>query len=77
LRIRAESDLPQNCDVVYQMDMAAHFWRSSAPLITTIEKLFSEDLARGNGFLRQGNRILRIKLGRRVPFTEAPHPRFA
>jgi len=51
--------------------MPAHFRRSAAPLITTIQKLFSEDLARGNDFLRQENKILRSKLGKRVPLTEA------
>jgi hypothetical protein len=39
----------------------------AAPLITRIQKLFSEDLAKENDFLYQENRILRNKLGRRVP----------
>jgi len=51
--------------------MAAKFQRSAAPLITTIQKLFSEDLAKENDFLRQENKILRSKLGKRVPLTEA------
>jgi len=51
--------------------MAANFRRSAAPLITTIQKLFSEDLAKENDFLRQENKILRSKLGNRVPLTEA------
>jgi putative transposase len=51
--------------------MTANLRRSAAPLITTIQKLFSEDLAKENDFLRQENKILRSKLGRRVPLTEA------
>ena len=51
--------------------MATNLRRSAAPLITTIQKLFSEDLAKENDFLRQENKILRSKLGRRVPLTEA------
>ena len=51
--------------------MIANLRRSAAPLITTIQRLFSEDLAKENDFLRQENRILRSKLGRRVPLTEA------
>jgi len=45
--------------------------RSAPPLITTIQKLFSEDLAKENDFLRQESKILRSKLGKRVPLTEA------
>jgi regulator of replication initiation timing len=45
--------------------------RTAAPLITTIQKLFSEDLAKENDFLRQENKLLRSKLGKRVPLTEA------
>ena len=33
----------QRCDCVYRLDMAANFRRSAAPLITTIQKLFSDD----------------------------------
>jgi len=51
--------------------MAIDFRRSAVPLITTIQKLFSEDLAKENDFLRQENKILRSKLGKRVPLTEA------
>src|SRR5258706_7879356 len=51
--------------------MATNFRRSAAPLITAIQKLFSEDLAKENDFLRQENKILRGKLGKRVPLTEA------
>ena len=51
--------------------MITNFRRSAAPLITTIQKLFSEDLAKENDFLRQENKILRSKLGKRVPLTEA------
>jgi len=35
------------------MAMAANFRRSAAPLITTVQRLFSEDLAKENDFLRQ------------------------
>src|SRR6266478_6588935 len=49
--------------------MTANLRRSAAPLITTIQRLFSEDLAKENDFLRQENRILRSKLGKRVPLT--------
>ena len=51
--------------------MTADLRRSAAPLITTIQRLFSEDLAKENDFRRQENRILRSKLGRRAPLTEA------
>jgi putative transposase len=51
--------------------MTANFRCSAAPLITTIQKLFSEDLAHENDFLRQENKILRSKLGKRVLLTEA------
>jgi regulator of replication initiation timing len=44
--------------------------RTAAPLITRIQKLFSEDLAKENDFLRQENKILRSKLGKRVPLTD-------
>src|ERR1017187_7969994 len=50
--------------------MTANFRLSAAPLITTIQKLFSEDLAKENDFLRQENKILRSKLSKRVPLTE-------
>ena|ERR1017187_5790289 len=50
--------------------MIANLRRSAVPLITTIQKLFSEDLAKENDFLRQENKILRSKLGKRVPLTE-------
>jgi hypothetical protein len=53
------------------MAMSANFRRSAAPLITTIQKRFSEDLAMENDFLRQENKILRSKLGKQVPLTEA------
>src|SRR6266853_5290479 len=51
--------------------MTANFRRSAAPLITTIQKLFSEDLAKENDVLRQENRIPRSELGKRVPLTES------
>ena len=44
---------------------------TAVPLITRIQQLFSEDLAKENDFLRQENLILRRKLGKRVPLTEA------
>jgi regulator of replication initiation timing len=47
--------------------MKSRIYRSAAPLITRIRKLFSEDLAQENDFLRQENKILRSKLGKRVP----------
>ena len=50
--------------------MKSRFYRTAAPLITRIRKLFSEDLAKENDFLRQENKILRSKLGKRVPLTE-------
>jgi putative transposase len=53
------------------MVMAANFRRSATPLITVIQKLFSEDLAKENDFLCQENKILRSKLGKRVPLNEA------
>jgi hypothetical protein len=50
--------------------MNSRFYRTAAPLITRIQKLFSEDLAKENDFLRRENKILRSKLGKRVPLTE-------
>ena len=50
--------------------MKSRFYRTAAPLITRIRKLFSEDLAKENDFLRQENKILRSKLCKRVPLTE-------
>jgi hypothetical protein len=50
--------------------MKSRIDRTAAPLITKIQKLFSHDLARENDFLRQENKILRSKLGKRVPLTE-------
>ena len=44
---------------------------SDHPLIAKVHKLFSQDLALENDYLRQENRILRSKLGARVPLTEA------
>jgi len=44
---------------------------STNPLIAKVHQLFSQDLALENDFLRQENRILRSKLGTRVPLTEA------
>jgi hypothetical protein len=44
---------------------------SANPLVARIQRLFSHDLALENDYLRQENRILRSKLGGRVPLTEA------
>ena len=43
----------------------------AAPLIARIQKFFSGDLAKENDSLRQENKILRSKLGNRVPLTES------
>ncbi len=43
---------------------------SAEPLLTQIRQLFRNDLALENDFLRQENRILRSKLGKRVPLTD-------
>ena len=51
--------------------MVTKFRPSTAPLIATIQKVFSKDLAKENDFLRQENRILRSKLGNRVRLTES------
>jgi hypothetical protein len=44
---------------------------SANPLIAKVQQLFSRDLAIENDYLRQENKILRSKLGIRVPLTEA------
>src|ERR1035437_823064 len=44
---------------------------SANPLIAKVQQLFSRDLALENDYLRQENKILRSKLGIRVPLTEA------
>ena len=44
---------------------------SANPLIAKVQPLFSRDLALENDFLRQENKILRSKLGTRVPLTDA------
>ncbi len=44
---------------------------SANPLIAKVQHLFSRDLALENDYLRQENKILRSKLGIRVPLTEA------
>jgi transposase len=44
---------------------------SANSLVAKIQRLFSRNLALENDFLRQENRILRSKLGSRVPLTEA------
>ncbi len=50
--------------------MKSRIYRSAAPLITRIQKLFSENLAKEGDFLLLENKILRSKLGKRVPLTE-------
>ena len=42
---------------------------SANPLVAKVRQLFSRDLALENDYLRQENKILRSKLGRRVPLT--------
>jgi hypothetical protein len=44
---------------------------SANPLITKVQQLFSRDLALENDYLRQENRILRDKLGSRMPLIQA------
>ncbi|MGA2543917.1 MAG: hypothetical protein ABSG78_20395 [Verrucomicrobiota bacterium] len=44
---------------------------SANSLIAKVQQLFSRDLALENDYLRQENKILRSKLGARVPLTEA------
>ena len=58
------------CRVLYPSWMRSPLGRTAAPLIATIQKLFREDLANEHDFLRQENKILRSKLGERVPLTE-------
>ena len=43
---------------------------SAEPLIIRIQKLFGRDLAMENDFLRHENRMLRSKLGKRVPLCD-------
>ena len=45
--------------------------RSTNPLIAKVQQLFSRDLALENDNLREENKILRRKLGPRVPLSEA------
>ena len=51
--------------------MNSRFYRTAPPLITRIQKLFTDDLAKMNDFLRQENKILRSKLCQRMPLTQA------
>ena len=44
---------------------------SSNPLVVRIAKLFNEQPALENDYLRQENRILRGKFGKRVPLTDS------
>lgn len=43
----------------------------SNPLVSRIAKLFNEQLGLENDYLRHENRILRGKLGKRVPLTDS------
>jgi len=49
---------------------------SAAPLLTKIQQLFSEDLAKENDFLRQENRILRGNLGKRIALADTDRRTF-
>ena len=40
------------------------------PLLVQVQKLFQKELALENDYLRQENKILRSKFGRRVPLVE-------
>ena len=51
--------------------MKSNTRNSANSLITKTHQLFRRDLALENDYLRQENRILRSKLGGRVPLTEA------
>src|ERR1039458_4628543 len=51
--------------------MSRRCQKSTNTFMATVQQLFSRDLALENDYLRQENRILRSKLGRRVPLTEA------
>src|SRR5260370_6478574 len=44
---------------------------SANPWIAKVHQLFSRDLALENDYLRQENKILRSKLGARVPLSES------
>jgi hypothetical protein len=46
---------------------------SAGPLFTVIKNLFIRDLALQNDYLRQENKILRGKLGKRVPLNDHEH----
>jgi len=55
---------------LYFLSMTTTRRGSPAPLITRIQQLFSEELAKENDFLRQENKILRSKLGKRVTLND-------
>jgi putative transposase len=55
----------------YVRPMNQQSQHSANLLIARIQRFFSRDLAMENDYLRQENRILRSKLGPRVPLTEA------
>ena len=68
----AESvDVPDGRNRAKLMAMKSSSPKSTNPLIAKIDQFFNRDLALENDYLRQENRILRSKLGRRVPLTEA------
>src|ERR1019366_394372 len=58
------------CRVLYPSRRRSPLARTAAPLIATIQQLFSEELANETYFLREENKILRSKLGKRVPLTD-------
>ena len=64
-------DVPDGCSRAKLREMKSGFSKSTNSLIAKIDQLFNRDLALENDYLRQENRILRSKFGRRVPLTEA------
>ena len=64
-------DVPDGCSRAKLRVMKSSSPKSTDPLIAKIDQLFNCDLALENDYLRQENRILRSKFGRRVPVTEA------
>ncbi len=51
--------------------MKTSITNSAEPLLTQIRQMFVNDLSLENDYLRQENRILRSKLGKRVPLTDS------
>ena len=71
IQCRNPGNVPDGCSRAKLRVMKSGFSRSTNPLIAKIDQLFNCDLALENDYLRQENRILRSKFGRRVPLTEA------